>query len=331
MASWNEKAFRSQQIWEGLYKHYWKSPDQFSSIPNSLRAALKESFDFFTINPVQTLASKDGKTVKTLFRLQDGVEIETVLMRYEQRNSLCISSQAGCAMGCIFCATGQSGFKRNLTSGEILQQVIHFALELHKNEEKLTNIVVMGMGEPFLNYDQTLKAIDLLNDPNGMNLGERRFTLSTVGIIPRIVQFSNEKRQINLAISLHAANNELRSRLLPINRKYPLEELIKACVYYVAQTHRRITFEWALIEGINDEVQHARELIHLIKGIMCHVNLIPLNPSQHYEGKGTTRDKANAFKEQLERAGIPCTLRLKRGIEIQAGCGQLAGGNHQSE
>jgi 23S rRNA (adenine2503-C2)-methyltransferase len=325
IASWDEKSFRSQQIWEGLYKNYWNSPDEFTPIPNSLRTMLKNSFDFTTLNPVQTQTSQDGKTAKTLFRLPDGIEIETVLMLYDQRRSLCISTQAGCSMGCIFCTTGQSGFKRNLTCGEIIQQVLYFAKALHQKDEKLTNIVIMGMGEPFLNYEQTFKALDTLNDPQGLNIGERRFTISTVGIIPRILQFSQEKRQINLAISLHAANNELRSQLLPINRKYPLEELIKACAQYIASTHRRITFEWALIDNVNDTADHARELVKLIKGLNCHVNLISLNPSQNYDGKGSSREKAEAFQQKLEKSGIPCTLRLRRGIEIQAGCGQLAG------
>lgn len=325
VTSRKEKPFRAQQIWEGLYQHLLNTPEEFTSISNSLRAELKDSIPFSTLTPVQTITARDGKTIKTLFRLSDSLEIETVLMLYDERRSLCISSQVGCSMGCVFCATGYLGFKRNLTSGEMVQQVLYFARELSKDGEKLTNIVVMGMGEPFLNYDETLKAIDRLNDPQGMNMGERRFTISTVGIVPMIAKFSREKRQINLAISLHAANNELRSQLLPVNRKYPLEQLIAACAAYIALTHRRITFEWALIEDINDSMQDARELARLIHGLNCHVNLITLNPNEEYCGKGSIREKAEAFRNQLEKSGVPCTLRLKRGVEIQAGCGQLAG------
>jgi 23S rRNA (adenine2503-C2)-methyltransferase len=216
------------------------------------------------------------------------------------------------------------GFRRNLTSGEIVEQVMYFARHLKENDESLTNIVIMGMGEPFHNYTETMVAIDRLNHPSGMNLGARRFTISTVGLIPEILRFANDHRQVNLAVSLHAADDELRNSMLPINRKYPLDELINACREYVKMTHRRITFEWALIYNINDSLEQASLLANLLRGLLCHVNIIPLNPTDGYSGKATTMERARIFRAELERQGIPCTIRVRRGIEIQAGCGQLA-------
>lgn len=233
-------------------------------------------------------------------------------------------------MGCLFCATGQMGFQRNLTGGEIIEQVLFYARQLQTVNEKVTNIVLMGMGEPFHNYEATFKAIDRLNHPEGFNFGARRFTVSTVGLVPAIRRFTAERRQVNLAVSLHAADNELRSSLMPINRKYPLEMLMDACLDYVETTNRRITFEWALIRGVNDTLEQARTISHRLKpflrpsGALCHVNVIPLNPTHRYSGQATTQHQALVFQGELEKAGIPCTIRLRRGIDIQAGCGQLA-------
>ncbi len=291
---------------------------------------LADKFTFHHLTPKQSLKSHEGETQKTLFSLPDGQGIETVLMQYRERRTLCISTQAGCAMGCVFCATGQMGYRRNLTSGEIVEQVLYFARRLSAINEKVTNVVVMGMGEPFHNYDGTLAAIDRLNDPEGFALGARRFTISTVGLIPGIKQFTKEHRQVNLAISLHAAEDDLRSSLLPIDRKYPLNDLIETCVEYVEATRRRITFEWALIQGVNDGVDQAKKLAFLLRPLvqngiaLCHVNVIPLNPTRRYNGKATTHTQAEAFRQTLESYGIPCTIRIRRGIEIQAGCGQLA-------
>ena len=324
LTSWQEPAYRAAQIWQGLYQQLWQSPEQFSNLPKPLRQKLAERFQFSALIAENRLQSSDGQTVKIMFRLPDGKAIETVLMHYKQRHTLCISTQSGCAMGCVFCATGQMGFQRHLSRGEIIEQVLHFARQLKIMGEQLTNVVVMGMGEPFHNYDATLSAIDCLNDPQGFSMSERRFTISTVGIVPMIRRFASEKRQVNLAISLHAANDALRSTLLPINRKYPLSELIQACHEYVKQTGRRVTFEWALIRDANDTAEHAHELARLIRGLLCHVNVIPLNPTQKYPGQATTRQRAVKFKETLEKAGIPCTIRIRRGIDIQAGCGQLA-------
>jgi len=330
LGTWGEPTYRTAQIWQGLYQQLWSSPAEFSNLPASLRLRLSEHFTFSSLHPERELQSKDQETSKVLFRLPDGQPVETVLMRYKQRNTLCISSQAGCAMGCVFCATGQMGFKRHLSSGEIVEQVLYFARQLKERSERVTNVVLMGMGEPLHNYDATLRAIDRLNDPQGMNLGERRFTISTVGIIPKIKQFTEERRQINLAVSLHAATDELRSSMLPINRKYPIESLIQASRDYVQKTGRRITFEWALIQDLNDTEGHARELAQLLKGLLCHVNVIPLNPTKKYTGRATTRQRAAAFCAVLENAGIPCSIRIRRGIDIQAGCGQLAA-EHNSD
>ena len=211
-----------------------------------------------------------------------------------------------------------------MTSGEIVEQVLYYARQLAAQGEQVTNIVLMGMGEPFHNYDATIAAIDRLNHPKGYNFGERRFTISTVGLVPLIERFTAEHRQVNLAISLHAAEDELRTKMLPINRKYPLEALLAACRSYTQVTRRRITFEWALIRDVNDSEDEARRLARHLKGMLCHVNIIPLNPTQQYPGQATTRQRALAFQAELQRHSIPCTIRLRRGIDIQAGCGQLA-------
>jgi 23S rRNA (adenine2503-C2)-methyltransferase len=324
VSSLGEPAYRVEQVWQGLYRDLWDDPSSATTISKNLRTSLLEQGAFHSLTVAKDYFSSDKQTQKTLFRLNDGQFIETVLMKYDQRRTLCISTQSGCAMGCVFCATGQMGFRRNLSSGEIVEQVLYFARILKKTDEQVTNIVVMGMGEPFHNFDATLEAVHRLNDSTGFNLGVRRFTISTVGIVPRIRQFASMKSQINLAISLHAANDELRSSMLPVNKKYPLKELMQACREYVDITSRRLTFEYALIQNVNDSIDSARELVRLIKGLLCHVNVIPLNPTHNYAGAATTHERAKAFAAEVERNGIPCTIRLRRGIDIQAGCGQLA-------
>ena len=337
LASWNEPGYRAAQIWRGLYQSLWDRPDDFTTLPLALRERLADEFTFSHLRPVKALDSSDGETRKTLFEIpshsnstirkpsfSDKLAVEAVLMRYSKRRTLCISTQAGCAMGCVFCATGQMGFRRHLSSGEIVEQVLYYARQLHAQGEEVTNVVVMGMGEPFHNYEATMAAIDRLNHPDGFNFGARRFTVSTVGLIPMIRRFASEKRQVNLAVSLHAADDELRSSMLPVNHKYPLAQLIPACREYVETTHRRITFEWALIQGVNDSLEQADRLAELLSDMLCHVNIIPLNPTHRYAGQPTSRQQAVLFKEELERKSIPCTIRLRRGIDIQAGCGQLA-------
>lgn len=324
LRSWGEPDYRGKQIWEGLYRQFWQSPEEFSSLPKSLRERLGREIGFATLMPAVALDSSDGQTRKTLFRLHDGKAIEAVLMRYNRRRTLCISTQVGCAMGCVFCATGQMGFKRHLSSGEIVAQVMFYARLLRNEGLSVTNVVVMGMGEPFHNYDNTMAAIDRLNDPDGYNFGARRFTISTVGLIPGIRRFAAEKRQVNLAVSLHAADDSAREPMLPVDKRYPIEDLLAACRDYVRETGRRITFEWALINGVNDSPAVALRLAERLRGMLCHVNAIPLNPTTGYAGTPTSPTRAAAFKSTLEKAGIPCTIRTRRGIDIQAGCGQLA-------
>jgi 23S rRNA (adenine2503-C2)-methyltransferase len=324
-ASWGEPAYRARQIWEGLYRHFYDSPEQFTAFPKPLRTKLTANVSFSIVRPKGWVDSSDGKTRKTVFELHDGNLIEAVLMRYEARRTLCISTQAGCAMGCVFCATGQMGFKRHLFSGEIVAQVMYYARILAQEGLSVTNVVLMGMGEPFHNYENTMAAIDRLNDPEGYNFGARRFTISTVGLVPMIRRFADEKRQVNLAISLHAADDESRLAMIPINKRYKIAEVIEACRYYVEKTARRVTFEWALVNGVNDTPEVAGKLAALLDGLLCHVNAIPLNPTPGFSGRATSRERAAAFKAALEQAGIPCTIRMRRGIDIQAGCGQLAG------
>jgi len=323
LEKWGEEPYRTDQIWQGLYQKLWSQPEEFTNLPRKTRDQLSSSIQFDIVRPIKKLYSPDKITEKTLFRLQDDQAIETVLMRYRKRNTVCVSTQVGCAMGCVFCATGQMGFHRNLSSGEIIAQVLYYSELLSKVNEKLTNIVVMGMGEPFHNYDETISAIDRLNDHEGFNFGERRFTISTVGLIPMIQRFTKEKRQINLAISLHASDDNLRSSLLPVNNKYPIDDVLVACHEYVNQTKRRITFEWALINSVNDTPEQAHLLVTKINNLLCHVNLIPLNPTEQYSGRGSNLERARDFQNILETAGIRCTIRVRRGIDINAGCGQL--------
>lgn len=335
VSDWGLPRYRARQIWEGLYKSLWQDASEFAILPRTLQQALEAHFTFKSLKPAGMLKSKDDGTIKTSFAMHDNQVIEAVLMRYSRRRTLCISTQAGCAMGCVFCATGQMGFRRHLRSGEIVEQVLYYARQLKMLGEHVTNVVVMGMGEPFHNYDATLQSVDRLNHPLGFNLGARRFTISTVGIIPGIQRFSSEGRQVNLAVSLHAADDELRNSMLPINRKYPLENLIAACKEYVDLTGRRISFEWALIQGVNDSSEQAKKLANLLQvfrirgASMCHVNVILLNPTNNYRGLAASRAQAMIFQSELELHGIPCTMRLRRGIEIQAGCGQLAVGQNK--
>ncbi len=324
LAEWGEARYRALQIWQGLYHNLVTAPAALTTIPAALRARLGEAYTFTSLTRLVEARSSDGQTAKYLFALPDTRQIEAVLMGYDKRRTTCISTQAGCAMGCVFCATGQMGFRRHLSAGEIVEQVLVFARELRAEKDHLTNIVVMGMGEPFHNYDATMAAVDTLNDARGFNFGARRITISTVGLVPMIERFAAEKRQVNLAVSLHAATDDLRTELLPINKKYPLAMLFDAVRAYYAVTHRRVTFEWALILGQNDSPEQAAALARLAGDLPCHVNIIPLNPTHDYAGHASTRERAAAFKSELERHGITCTIRVRRGIDINAGCGQLA-------
>jgi 23S rRNA (adenine2503-C2)-methyltransferase len=332
LAGWGEPRYRAGQVWRWLYRRLPAGIAEMSDLPRPLRERLEAETVLGRLEPALDVASRDGSTHKLLFRLPDGQTIESVLMRYGEiegaagvaRRTACISSQAGCGMGCVFCATGQMGLLRNLTAGEIVEQVLWFQRQLVAADERLTNIVLMGMGEPLANYGPTLEAIRRLIDPEAFAFGQRRITLSTVGLVPGIERFTAEGLQVNLAVSLHAATDELRNRLVPINRRYPLDRLIAACRAYVAQTHRRLTFEWALIAGVNDDPAQARALAARVKGLLCHVNVIPVNPTRGYAGSPSDRRRVAAFSAVLEEAGIPVTVRVRRGIDIDAGCGQLA-------
>ncbi len=315
--------FRAKQIWEWLYRQYAPDFASMTNLSKSLREKLDTLATLDTSKIAAEQASSDGQTKKILTQLPDGNYIETVLMRYNRRRTLCISSQAGCAMGCVFCATGQMGFFRNLTVGEIVAPVLHFARELAAEGQHVTNIVMMGMGEPLHNYDNTLKAVNRLTDPAGFNLGARKITISTVGLVPAIRRYADEGRQTPLAISLHAATDTERDKLIPVNKRWPIAELLDACRYYIEKTGRRITFEWALISGENDTVEQAQALGRLVQGMLCHVNLIPLNPTKGYGGGPSSRERVDAFQQTLARYGVSSTVRVRRGVDIQAGCGQL--------
>jgi len=348
LEGWGEPAYRARQVWEWLYVHLADGFDRMTNLPKTLRRRLAEEAVIGVPEVVDTQISSDGQTRKDLLRLRDGETVEVVLMQYERRRTVCVSTQVGCPIGCAFCATGQAGFRRDLTAGEIVAQVLHFARILRAEGERVTNVVLMGMGEPLLNYDASLEAIRRLIDPAGFRLGQRHITLSTVGIVPGIDRLSRERGigtpvevsvrtqpiapqreppgrplQITLAVSLHAATDDLRDRLVPINRKYPLDDLFAACHRYVERTGRRISFEWALIAGVNDTPQQAEALAARLAGLLAHVNLIPLNPTPGYEGRPSPPEAIAAFTHVLARRRIPHTVRLRRGIEIKAGCGQL--------
>ena len=317
-------AYRAHQVWEAIYTSLVSDFQSITNLPVDIRQSLATSFSLTGITPITELSSADGQTTKVLFETNDGKSLETVLMRYNERNTLCISTQSGCAMGCSFCATGQMGFFRSLSPGEIVAQVLFFSRKLKLENIKVTNLVFMGMGEPFHNYEATMKAISTLGDVRGYNMGARRMTISTVGIVPQIIRFADENSQINLAVSLHAIDNKIRSSMMPVNNKYPVEDLLEACTYYVKKTNRRISFEWALIDNVNDSSSAAHELAKRINSLLCHVNLIQLNPTNQFTGQGSSWDKAMKFKEILDSHGVPCSIRLRRGIDINAGCGQLA-------
>jgi 23S rRNA (adenine2503-C2)-methyltransferase len=331
LADWGEPAYRAEQIESWLYQNYVDDVGRMTNLPKKLRRRLAEESILNPLSPLVSIDSTDGQTQKTLFALPDGREIEAVLMRYDKRRTLCISTQAGCAMACPFCATGQIGFMRNLSAGEIVAQVLHYARQLQQVEENVTNIVFMGMGEPLANYAETWRAIRRLNDPAGFNLGARRMTLSTVGLVPAIRRMSQEPEQVGLAVSLHAPTDELRDKIVPLNRRYPLAMLMKAVRNYVATTGRRVTFEYALMDALNDGPAQADRLAGLIRGLLAHVNLIPLNPTPNSPWSGSPDERVYAFRDRLEAAGIPTTVRLRRGVDIAAGCGQLHNAHSQSE
>ena len=315
--------YRVDQIWQGVFRDFAPSYDAMTTLPQPLRARLSKTIPFPIVEPIREDESEDGRTQKTLFQCADGETIESVTMRFRDRRTACVSSQVGCPVGCSFCATGQSGFVRNLTTGEIVAQVLHSARRLRADAETLTHVVYMGMGEPFLNYDATLASIRILNDPRGFGLGARSFTVSTAGIVPGIDRFAEEGIQANLAVSLHAADDATRDRLVPANRRYPTDELLAACRWYVERTHRRVTFEITLFDGINDTESHAHAVAERLSGLLCHINLIPYNETPDGPFAASSAERIRAFAETLSRARIPVTIRHSMGSDIQAGCGQL--------
>ena len=312
-------AFRAEQIWRWLYVSRVSSWDAMRNIPAKLQNQLAE---YFVLNAT-TLQSVDGEpfsTRKILAGLSDGEQVETVLIPAANRRSVCVSSQAGCAFNCAFCASGQAGLNRDLETGEIVGQVL-LAAELY--EEKPTHIVFMGIGEPFDNYDNVLRAVKIINDGDGLKIGARRITISTCGIIPGIERLADEGMQVELSVSLHAATNELRSKLMPVNKKYPLPELMAACKQYAEKTGRIITFEYTLISGVNDSVADAETLVRLLRTVHGRVNLIPLSEVDEFDGKTSSDEVAQMFLDTVEKSGINATLRQSKGSKIKAACGQL--------
>lgn len=330
LRSMDAPAFRARQIYQWIYQSLVFDFRQMNNLPKALRDRLHASEIILPVSPVTVTDSDDRLTRKVLFRLQDGNAIESVLMVYPEqpgsrgRRTVCVSSQAGCGMGCAFCATGREGIVRNLSSGEIVGQILFFARQLAQESlGPVTNVVLMGQGEPLANARNVWKAIETLNSPYGFNLGARHFTISTAGIAPQIKELASRNLQVGLAVSLHAPDNALRNKLMPVNKKYPIEDLLEACREYTAATNRRLTFEYALIHHVNDSRGQARALARLLKGMLCHVNLIPLNAVEGSELNPSPRDRVLAFQAELRKEGIGATVRARRGTHIDAACGQL--------
>ena len=320
----NEPRYRVDQVWKGLYAEL-NAPEDMTALPKALRAQLVDLLPN-SLTLVEEVISDDDTTIKFLWQLDGGSRIETVLMIYPDRATVCVSTQAGCAMACGFCATGQAGFNRQLTAGEIVEQVVHAARTSASRNQRLANVVFMGMGEPLANEEAVWQAVTRIHEAIGISA--RHLTISTVGIIPGINTLADRPLPVNLAVSLHAARNDLRNSLVPINKRYPIEDLMQACRKYLQKKNRRVTFEWALIKDVNDTPRDARELAKLCKSLKpsAHVNLIPLNPTPGYLTKGSAPDEVREFADQLIDLGVNATVRRNRGTDIDAACGQLAAG-----
>ena len=314
----DQPGYRLDQLWHGLHRQ-GLAPADVTTLPGSLRQQLAEQFSP-ALEPAARQETPDGNTVKRLWQLHDGVTIESVVMHYAKRSTVCISSQAGCAMACGFCATGQAGFDRHLSVGEMVEQVVQ--AQHDAEPRRLSNVVFMGMGEPFANYDRVIAAARRL--VNDLEIGARKITISTVGLVPQIRRFADEGLQVGLAVSLHAANDELRTELVPINKRHPIADVVAASRLVREQTGRRVSFEWAMIAGTNDRDSDADELIEVAHAASAHVNLIPLNPTPGWPTIGSSRGRVQAFADRLETAGVNATVRANRGTDIDAACGQLA-------
>ena len=319
LQSMDEKTFRAEQIFKWLYQEKVRSFDEMTNLSLDLRNKLKQNYTICNYNILKKQESKDG-TIKYLFDVLDGNAIETVLMSYHHGYSICVSSQIGCKMGCKFCASTGINFIRSLTSGEIVEQII--AVEQDQNI-RISNVVFMGIGEPLDNYDNVVNAIHIINNPKGLNIGARHISVSTSGLVSKIYQLADENIQCTLSISLHATNNEKRSGMMPVNNAYPIEELIQACKDYIAKTNRRISFEYALAKDSNDNLDDAKELVKLLKGMLCHVNLIPINKIENGQYSKSTNENIMKFRDYLNDHGIVATIRRELGSDIDAACGQL--------
>lgn len=320
MAKIGEKPFRAGQIYQWIHEKLADSPQEMTNLSKNLRDTLAEHYDCTCLSVVEVLTSQIDGTQKYLFKLADQNVIESVLMRYKHGNSVCISSQVGCKMGCRFCASTIGGWTRNLTAAEMLDQIYRIQ---KLSGERVSNVVVMGTGEPLDNYDNILKFFQMLTDEHGLNISQRNITVSTCGIVPKMKQLADEQLQITLALSLHASNQAKRRELMPIANKYSLGEVIDACQYYFEKTGRRITFEYSLVGGVNDKKEDADELAALIKPLNCHVNLIPVNPIKERDYVQSQKKVIDNFKNKLEKCGINVTIRREMGRDINGACGQL--------
>lgn len=315
-----EKKFRAKQIYGWIHQKLIQDLDEMGNVPKKLREQLREKLGFSPIQELERLVSNIDGTSKFIFALRDGSVIESVLMKYKHGNSVCVSSQVGCRMGCRFCASTLDGLSRNLLPSEILDQIYYIQ---RATGERVSNIVLMGTGEPFDNYDNVMRFLDLVTNENGLNLSQRNITISTCGLVPKIKQFADRKMQCNLAISLHSPTDEMRRELMPIANSYTIDEILEACHYFFEQTGRRITFEYSLVAGVNDKPEHAKILTKRLKNLNCHVNLIPVNPIKERDYKQSSTDSIMEFRAMLEKNHINATVRREMGRDIQAACGQL--------
>ncbi|MGN0244148.1 MAG: 23S rRNA (adenine(2503)-C(2))-methyltransferase RlmN [Lachnospiraceae bacterium] len=315
-----EPAFRARQLYGWMHQKLVSSYDEMSNLPKQLKTKLQEQADFVAIQAVQKWVSQIDGTTKYLFQLEDGHVIESVLMRYKHGNSVCISSQVGCRMGCRFCASTLGGLTRCLRPSEMLEQIYRIQAD---TGERVSNVVVMGTGEPFDNYENLMRFITLLTDENGLNISQRNITVSTCGLVERMKEFADAKLQVTLAISLHAPNDAMRKELMPVANKYTIAQIMEACHYYLERNNRRITFEYSLVAGVNDRPEHAKELIALLKGMLAHVNLIPVNPIKERDYVQPDMTAVTNFKNMLEKSNINVSIRREMGRDIQAACGQL--------